>query len=249
MCFSSEISELKCINLYQPSSTPINPYQSMTIQCTNPTCKTIIPVPPGNSYVVCPVCNTWHFPSDFENNSPGMDAPPAPPSYPPSYPAMGDYLPPAAPPPLVSPELPSSNPYPNYQSDGNYLPNQDPTFHRPAAAEKQAAQLPGWLLLPEGKRLQLMPGINIIGRKCGELSIDDPTVSRRHCVLEVSPAPTSAGFTYLLYDIGALDGNSSTNGVFITGRSLRLQNNEKLTVQNGTIIKLGTVRVVLQCHE
>lgn len=213
----------------------------MTIHCTNPTCKTIIPVPEGTTYVVCPVCNTWHFPSDYEGAAGGS-------------PSTGnmDYGSPSAPPlqpeAPASTEYPSSDAYPAYPSDGAYLPSHDPTFHRQVVPEKKEGPPIGQIVMPDGRQLPLKVGINIIGRKCGELSINDATVSRKHCVIEVSPKPAGGGWDYLLYDIGAMEGTASTNGVFVSGRSLRLQNYEKVPVSNGARIQLGSVSIILQYH-
>lgn len=213
----------------------------MVIQCTNPTCKTSIPVLEGTSYVVCPVCNTWHFPSDFDNATSGSSG----------YDSI-DYVMPSdlsAEPisPLAS-EAPKNSSYPHYPTEeGAVLPTYAPTFHQKKEPEKEVTSTIGWFLLPDGQKLQLQPGRNIIGRK-SNLSINDPTVSRKHCVVEVIPHPVdSEKWDYILSDIGEIEGKASMNGVFIIGRSLRLQNTEKIPINNGTVIRLGSVRLTLQC--
>jgi FHA domain len=215
----------------------------MTIQCTNPTCKTSIPVPEGTSYVVCPVCNTWHFPSDYDNLASGSPVV-----------GDGDYGLPSTPPlvpdpPMVSPPPPTpatNDPYPLYEAETPSLPSYAPTFHKPVEPEKKEIISLGLLIFPDGRRLPLKLGQNIVGRQCGELSINDPTVSRRHCVIEVVPSSLGSGFDYILYDIGAIEGTASTNGVFIRERSLRLQNYEKIPITNGSWIQLGSVTLSLQ---
>jgi len=215
----------------------------MTIQCTNPTCRTTIQVPEGVSYVVCPVCNTWHFPADFDNAS-GSDSSPFGGAM--DY-GLPDAPPPPPTPPPVIPEAPVQNSsFPQYQAEEVAIPVFAPDFHKPV--EKAAEQGPriGQLILADGSVLQLRQGVNTFGRKCGELSIDDPTVSRKHCVIEVNPK-AGGGWSYLLYDIGAVEGKASTNGVFVEGRSLRLQNYEKIPVYNQSVIFLGNVKIALQC--
>ena len=85
--------------------------------------------------------------------------------------------------------------------------------------------------------MQLRAGQNVIGRKCGELSVEDPTVSRRHCVIEVAPSRSGSGWDYLLCDIGATEGTASTNGVFVNGRRVQRE-----VLHDGDVVAFGRAR-------
>lgn len=207
----------------------------MIIKCTNPTCQSQIPVPDGSSYVVCPVCNTWHFPSDFDSAGDnsflgGIDY--GLPSEPGSAPA------PAPAPP------PKDNPYPQYQThDGVGIPSFEPTFHQPEPVREKEKTTIGCVILPNGSKLQLKVGKNIIGRN--DMPNAEPTVSRKHCVIEVIPKADGNSWEYLLYDIGALEGKGSLNKVYLFGRSLPLRDSEKIPIHNGTVFSLGNVKLTL----
>ncbi len=206
----------------------------MIIQCTNPTCKNAIPVPDGSSYVVCPVCNTWHFPSDFDNAADNS--------------LLGniDYGLPSEPnaAPAPAPQPPKDSPFPQYQThDGVGIPSFEPTFHQPEPEREKEKTTIGCVVLPNGSKLQLRVGKNIIGRH--DLPNSEPTVSRKHCVIEVSPAADGKGWIYLLYDIGVVEGKGSLNKVYIFGRSLPLGMSERIQIYNGTVFSLGNVKLTL----
>lgn len=206
----------------------------MVIQCTNPTCKNTIPVPEGASYVVCPVCNTWHFPSDFDNiaDSSSMTG--------------LDYGLPGEPTPSAPPAAPArDNPYPEYpKNDDVLISGYEPTFHKPQEPERKEQNTIAWIELPNGARLQLSVGRNIIGRN--DLPHREPFVSRKHAVVEVIARAGGNGWDYLLYDIGAIEPQGSLNKVFIEGRSLPLKDTEKMPIYNGTVFSLGTVKLTLR---
>lgn len=138
------------------------------------------------------------------------------------------------------------NPYPQYQThDGVGIPSFEPTFHQPAPPPQEEKTTLGAVILPNGAKLQLKVGRNIIGRH--DLPNAEPTVSRKHCVIEVSPTTDGGKWSYLLYDIGAIEGKGSTNKVYIFGRSLPLGVSEKIPVFNGTVFSLGNVKLTLYC--
>lgn len=191
-------------------------------------------MPDGSSYVVCPICNTWHFPSDFDSASDNA--------------LMGniDYGLPAEPNSSPAPPPANESPYPQYQThDAVGIPSFEPTFHQPEAVVQKEKTTIGSVILPNGAKLQLKVGRNIIGRN--DLPNTEPTVSRKHCVIEVSPTSDGSKWSYLLYDIGALEGKGSTNKVYIFGRSLPLGMSEKIAVFNGTVFSLGNVKLTLHC--
>jgi len=206
-----------------------------TIKCTNPICESLIPVEAGAMQIICPNCNTWHFPS----NESEADAYPSPAS------TDGYSLPP------VSEELNSDSiaqmpPPPPVDATPSYVEQQEPaTTQDFSDPDRQAKQL-GSLIAKTGERLVLREGRNVIGRKNADLIIDDRTVSRKHCIIEITVG-SAANWEYTIYDIGHLEGTSSTNGVFVSGRTLRLQDYERIPIGNGTAIRIGNVSLTLQC--
>lgn len=206
-----------------------------TIKCTNPSCESLIPVPEGAMQVICPTCNTWHFPSPEEaksdypepstNNAYGL-----PPVL--ENPALNEQMDMPPPPPITDP----------YQQQAPPANEQHKISDTPANDRSTAL---GYLITNTGERMRLKEGKNIIGRKGTDLIIDDRTVSRKHCVIEISP--NNAGhWEYTIFDIGHIEGSPSTNGVFVSGRSLRLQDYERIPIRNGTSLRIGMVELVLQ---
>ncbi len=94
--------------------------------------------------------------------------------------------------------------------------------------------------------MPLKVGPNHIGRKEGDLLINDIKISRKHCIIEVSPRPMGGGWQFMISDIGRETGVASTNGVFIDNRSIRLENYESVPLNHGTTIQLGETRLLLQ---
>lgn len=220
-----------------------------TINCTNPNCGNTITVPTGASFVTCPACDTWHMldnapsPTPAQSLSPSFDAgdyftppqenkDPAPPSYDPS-PAIAPYPPIVEPPPV--PKHEGADILPDYPPTGDITPPPPSSENEPIA----------FLQTINGKRLILKEGKNYIGRQGTDLIIQDKTVSRRHCVIEVIRSE-GQHWNYYICDIGFLEGKASSNGVLVSGRSLRLENHERLPIQVGSSIQLGNVYLILQ---
>jgi pSer/pThr/pTyr-binding forkhead associated (FHA) protein len=90
----------------------------------------------------------------------------------------------------------------------------------------------------------LREGKNIIGRRNCDVVILDTTISRRHCVIEIRKDSRS-NWQCLLYDIGYLEGTESTNGVFVDGRSQRLNNREQHIFQIGDRSQIGKTMIQL----
>ncbi|MEN9609885.1 MAG: hypothetical protein RLZZ628_699 [Bacteroidota bacterium] len=90
----------------------------------------------------------------------------------------------------------------------------------------------------------LREGKNIIGRKNCDVVIPDSTISRRHCVIEIRK-DSRGNWQCLLYDIGYLEGTESTNGVFVDGRSQRLNNREQHIFQIGDRSQIGKTIIQL----
>jgi len=231
-----------------------------TIKCTNPNCGADIPVPTGVMQVVCKECSTWHFPPPEVEPSDHAFPPSSPPSAGDSF---GGYMPPSvsnpappnpvvpreeAPPPLSTYDIPEVDPYESPSSpvavayEEAYVPPEVPSSDS-GISEDIAV---GCLVTDSGVRLLLKEGLNIIGRKNADLIINDRTVSRRHCVLEINTG-TEGRREYFIYDIGHLEGSPSTNGVFVSGRTLRLQDYERIPLRNGMTLHIGAVGLKLEC--
>lgn len=198
-----------------------NGRMARSIRCTNPNCEAIIEVPEGAVQVICPSCNTWHFPSSTS----GQDPTPEENRYA-SPPATQDAA-------EAPPGLPIYDPYPTQPPSG------------PSSKEPEAPPAIGYLISSDGRRYPLKAGQNVIGRKNADIILSDRTVSRRHCVIEVTQAAGN-GWEYIIYDIGHLEGTASTNGVLISARSLRLENYERIPITNGMTIRLGDTELTLK---
>jgi FHA domain len=99
----------------------------------------------------------------------------------------------------------------------------------------------------EGAPIQtaaLREGKNIIGRLNCDININDKTVSKRHCVLEIRK-DSRGNWQCLLYDIGYLEGTASTNGVFVDSRSERLDNRQHYIFQVGDHSQIGKTVIQL----
>lgn len=205
------------------------------IECTNPVCGEWIKVPQGSKQVICSKCNTWHFPSeaDFdeaESNSieNSYDLPP--------YEVQQ---------PLVLPEDDMPIAPISYQEDLNSRVEEQKIETPEIGSLDEKANI-GYLVTMSGEHLGLKEGQNVVGRKNTDLIINDKKVSRRHCVIEVN-SNNNGGWEFLIYDIGHLEGSPSTNGVFVSGRSQRLQDYERIPIRNGSSILIGNVRLNLKC--
>ncbi|MBL0267380.1 MAG: FHA domain-containing protein [Chitinophagaceae bacterium] len=87
-------------------------------------------------------------------------------------------------------------------------------------------------------------GRNIIGRKSSSsgpdiLSIDDNYISRRHAVIECSN-------TNYVYDIGELEGKSSTNGIFLNANPSRIS--KKTLLHEGDTLQIGMTKLVFKIN-
>lgn len=209
-----------------------------TIKCTNPSCGSLISVPEGAMQVICESCNTWHFPSDEsglndpDSSSPQYDLGYSPPPPPGNSADENDFSNPVPPPVPPTP----------HEDDSSIQAN---THHNEQMPLPDAQPIVGYLKTSTGIRLELKEGTNIIGRKNTDLIIEDRTVSRRHCAIEIIQS-AQGGLEYFIYDIGHVEGTSSTNGVFVSGRSLRLQDYERIPIYHGTSFRIGKIELVLQ---
>lgn len=98
----------------------------------------------------------------------------------------------------------------------------------------------------EGQRFQLREGKNTIGREAADILLNDRTVSRFHCIIEVSARPDGGGWLYHIYDASFTGRPESGNGVLLSDRSLRLASDEKISLYDGIGITLGRIQLTLQ---
>lgn len=206
-----------------------------TIVCVNSDCGMRITVPEGANQLVCPHCNTWQIvtlgPGDSSADifdDPLDDLLPTP---------LGDEASPT--PPVLSPELQDEAPLAAPLAQEPAQPEVTQTVPQQAPDAVVA-----FLVTDSGERLGLKAGENSIGRAGTDVLIYDQSVSRTHCFIDV--VPNGTGWSFFLADAGNKGGKQSTNGVFLSGRSLRLENHEKVPFRAGARITLGRVSLVLQ---
>lgn len=225
-----------------------------TVRCSNSKCGADIDVLPGLVMAPCPKCGSWVDLQQDASHASGS----APQSIVEPPGAMGYELPP-------SPSLGGSDwPVPN-GPEGN-LPYMAPTVgsgpgsppdwvglgSQPSGLslveeEERPPEPKGRLIFPDGHQVNLALGRNTIGRQKADIIINDPSVSRIHCVVEVTAdARDSKVFHYLIWDVGHETGTPSTNGVFLSHRSLRLSNTERIPLSDGIVILLGVVRLLFE---
>lgn len=184
--------------------------------CTNPSCGNSIEYDPGAFQVICPKCNTWHLaPTDAE--SPEVD-----------YSSSDE---------LVLPDYEELD-----TTQESIVPTEIEVEEEPvteATKAKDENEPRAVILLEDGTKFPLNEGKNLIGRKNADIVIDDKTISRKHCYVEVIIEEEKT--ECFIYDVGHEDGSPSTNGVFVSGRSLRLQDYERVPMSTGTNVKIGAV--------
>lgn len=129
-----------------------------------------------------------------------------------------------------------------YESVG-FAPEREELIQGNTKVEEQPI---GYLISTGNQAFRLSPGANTIGRKNCHIVLDDNTVSRKHCVIEVNQKPSGTGWEYILYDIGHTGEKPSTNGVFVGGRSMRLENHERIVLGKGSEVVIGRVKLILQ---
>lgn len=203
-----------------------------TILCTNPNCQATIEVPDEALQVICTSCETWHFISDTDQDE---SSPPPTPSD--EY----DYT------PLPEESSPPLSDFTHEQESSPGLPTY-PTTPKLRDQPTSGGIMPplGQLITEDRQRFPLQQGTNTIGRKGTDIVLQDKTVSRRHCVVEVVKSNDGNTWDYFVYDIGYLDGVASTNGVLLSGRSLRLDTHERLRISNRMSIKIGKTKLTLK---
>ncbi|MGB1032961.1 MAG: FHA domain-containing protein, partial [Flavobacteriales bacterium] len=171
-----------------------------TLVCSNPMCGKEVRYESDAFQVICPACNTWHLAPEggAETSSPEIEE--------------DQMFSPDISSPIAPPMMPPNDILPDLLETEHPQEEPDPINTLPE---------PGFIVTASGERFQLKMGKNIIGRKAPDISIQDKTISRVHCVIEVLEAENDR-LEQFIYDIGFESGESSTNGVFLSGRSQRL---------------------------
>lgn len=218
-----------------------------SINCSNPICGESIPVSEGAVQVVCGACNTLHFVSESDLVTTQKEAE--------STADIDDSTP-------IDMDLSEldidegfekSDSFESAQIEGAALPlqeqieeNEIETSPRAASVEEEEVvesdSEVAFLVTSTGEYLPLKIGQNVIGRSNADLIISDKTVSRKHCVIEAT-ADSSSNINFVIYDIGHTEGTPSTNGVYLSGRTIRLQDYERVPLKDGITIEIGSVHL------
>ncbi|MFT5183433.1 MAG: pSer/pThr/pTyr-binding forkhead associated (FHA) protein [Flavobacteriales bacterium] len=188
--------------------------------CTNPSCGNTIEYTPGTFQIICPKCNTWHLaPTDVESTE--------------SEYSNSDEL--------ILPD------YEELETTQESIVPTEIEVEESSVTEstesKDETEPRVVILLEDGTKFSLDEGKNLIGRKNADIVIDDKTISRKHCYIEVLIDEDKT--VCFIYDVGHEEGSPSTNGVFVSGRSLRLQDYERVPLSTGTNVKIGAVNMQL----
>jgi pSer/pThr/pTyr-binding forkhead associated (FHA) protein len=202
--------------------------------------------------VICPSCGQWVEIPDSQGNAMNSGSHTNN-----TLPPQQDFPPQA---PFDSFESPPISQGPPSQDYDPWTPTADPwlpaaesvdTKSNPSVSDSNQYDEPiqppikVQLVLPDNKVIELTLGKYIIGRQGADILINDPSVSRRHCIVEVKEDPANRNmYTCFIADIGFETGSPSTNGVYLSHRSLRLQNHEQIPLYDGTIISLGSVNLL-----
>ncbi len=192
------------------------------MNCTNPDCSRALRYAQGDFEVICSACGTRNF---VTQNAFGSD------SRQDNFDPEDFYIPEES-------QLSISH-------GGNMLPDelaQEETNIKKDSKDERSEIAK--LVDHKGTSYHLVEGKNIIGRKEAHVVIDDLTVSRKHCIVEVSLS-TKGAYEYHIYDIGFEEGSASTNGVFVSGRTQRLQDYEKLPLSPGSTFRIGETSLKL----
>lgn len=204
---------------------------NVSVTCSNVDCGLGIQVPEGSNQTVCPHCNTWQLVSTagpgpgsdiFDDVDDDLESEIIPSSADPElgHVLVADEPDPILPPPPVRPSM-----------DG-------------AGETEDSEDAVGHLLTESGVQLPLQLGENSIGRSGADLTLHDLSVSRLHCYIHLTEH--GQGVKAEIYDVGFKGEKPSTNGVFIEGRSLRLDPRERVRLRHGAKITLGRVVMTVQ---
>ena len=214
--------------------------------CSSPICGEVISVPEGAVQVMCGECNTLHFISeaDLMDLKPQIEQALDGEELTPNDMDLSELD--------LTPTPQKNNSYDSEGEDGVSPPLQEeiaeaeigmtPTENVNEEPNSKPDLEVAYLVTNSGEYLPLKVGANIIGRSNVDLIISDKTVSRKHCVIEAS-ADEASTMTFVIYDIGHTEGTPSTNGVYLSGRTLRLQDYERVPLKDGVTIEVGSVHL------
>lgn len=114
-----------------------------------------------------------------------------------------------------------------YRTGTIVLSSEKPSASAPAVEVKVKGFLSREGASPSESDFRLRGGVTVIGRQEGDLVVDDPSVSARHCQIE------ERDDRFIVRDLG------SSNGTFVNERLVR-----SARLQSGDRIQVGTTRFV-----
>lgn len=205
-----------------------------TLTCDNPNCQTVFSPPSGEDYAACPTCHTRHFltNSGKEEESQAQSI----------ASSLSNYIS-----PLTTAKQIGQDDFspPNYPLDTSSETHSNEVGD---GIDQINESLPlAHLISSDGQSFNLKPGVNIIGRGKCDIRLNDRSVSRQHCVIDVQPRLNGNGWDYTVYDFGHIDSSSaSANGVFLSNRTPRLENYERVPFRKGLILEIGRIKLTLE---
>ena len=216
--------------------------------CINSDCGESFSVPSGTQAGVCPHCNTWQpvtasspsdqvgpssIPPGFGGPSSGIDAGPGPGPIS-GGPGPGDGGGPGG----------SSLENPGGASQWISVTLSKPGTKTEKPTAPQGSDVVATLESDLGEVYPIHLGEASMGRSGTDLVFNDLTVSRTHAYLFVVYEEKEVKVE--ICDASHKGGRGSANGVFISGRSQRLESHEKIRLRDGSSITLGKCKLKLK---
>lgn len=102
-----------------------------------------------------------------------------------------------------------------------------------------------FLQADSGRRIELMTGLNIVGREPRQMGnpivLDDDYVSKNHAIFEIVSGPPAS---VQIYDIGEISPKPSTNGVYLNDSASRVTG--RVELRDGDGLRFGGCRFTLR---